>query len=189
MKTPILFILVLMLFVHVAAGDPNLDTNQWGPLTNYVRLSIALKDDPREIKTNEPFALSFLLQNLSTNNGYYFLEAAAPDQNSEYSFSIVLPSGQTSNIDFHPTGIIHTAGHINVPPNGLVPLDYWFSEVFHPREFGTYRITTTIIMNSVSGSNYIKVISNPFTLVVAPGKWTPPTNKPAPSIWGPLPSK
>jgi hypothetical protein len=173
MKTTLLIYFTLSSLLLTSGIADASDTNKWGPATNRIQLSIACGEDSNEIKTNQPFNLSFSVKNLSTNGSYFIMHSATAKHNSQFQFAIRTPSGKTRNLEFPGPYIANQVALIALVPDSVQRFQYQISDVFHPDEIGVYKVTATIDLVS-TGTNRLKVISNPLSFTVTPGQWEPP---------------
>jgi hypothetical protein len=176
MKTLLAFLSLSLAFLLYRAYADESETNRWGPATNQVQITISLKGDQKEIKTNQPFVFHYQVQNLSTNQIFHFFSSTVPINNISFSFVLAAPSGKRSVLRVSSLATrLSQCGYTTIQPNGKTEFDYQLSDIFKPDEIGTYNITAKIWMSLVGSSNEFEVISAPLSLTVTPGKWVPPS--------------
>jgi hypothetical protein len=146
------------------------NATEWGPETNQIRLSIAVKGDQAEIKTNQTLILEVLIKNDSTN-GMVFFASAGTNQNPDTDYLIVAPSGKSISIAATPLpeGAHGSASIIFAQARKTTYGELRFSDIYQLSEAGEYRIRAAINLGPLLGSNELpsndnragcKVLSN-----------------------------
>jgi hypothetical protein len=157
--------LAVIMVGRVSADD--IKTNEWGVITNNVQMSISLKDDGAQIKTNKSLSLLIRIKNTSTNEAVFLYNALAlnADPLIGVSCAVISPSGK--DISPKPRMFWHgSGGHIILPPNQINEFEFSLSQLCKFDEIGTYKIIAKKII-WFGNDKQFEIVSNPLTIVVS----------------------
>ena len=168
-------------------------TNEWGPITNNVQMAIKIKDNLDGIKTNQPFSLTILITNISTNETFY-TERISPGWDDDFTFEVISPSGK----DLSPRASLHSGysteqrrwraieeerrlppfiftlgrGPIDpIDPQKAMSTEYNISDFCKFDEIGKYKVVATDTIYELATHQSLKVVSDPLYMTFVPGFW------------------
>jgi hypothetical protein len=150
---------------QVFADD--IETKEWGAVTNDSQMSIRLKDEKREIKIDQSLVLSIRIRNLATNDAFFFYEATEENTNltTGISYNVISPSGK----EILPTVKAYggsSGGFITVHPNQIKEFEFNLSQIYKLDEVGGYKIIAKKTVWHDQNKQY-EVISNPLNVIVS----------------------
>ena len=159
----------LSIFAVLATAHIYADTltNNWGPVTNNIQMSICLESNKNEIRANESVNLIIRFRNLSTNISFYMhysLQAQTDPRTGVYC-TVVSPSGRDISPNTEKTYAGGSGAGALVGPNKMTEFDFRLSDLCKFNKHGTYKITAKKVVY-VGGNKPIEVVSNTLGLSV-----------------------
>ena len=160
------FLVVGLLAVRGALAD-GATADKWGTVTNNVQMSIALKSDENEIKTNQTVKLAIRFRNVSTNKTFWIFNSEIPEELPGLSFVVTSPSGKDTSLT---TKLTQSSGRgVRVAPSHIRELEFDLTRLYKFNEVGTYQITAKF-GELLGGKSKFEVVSNPLSLGVVSGR-------------------
>lgn len=156
-----------MLAVWQAFAD-DVKTNEWGAITNNVQMSINLKGDRKEIKSNQPFRLLIFIRNVSTNEAFNVHYTYVNDY--DLSFVVIAPSGKDISPIFPKDRVFGSGAFIFVPPGQIKRFGFNLSFLCKFDEVGTYKIIAKQKGYWSKSQKDLTIVSNPLCVTVVPDK-------------------
>lgn len=146
-------------------------------ITGLAETSIKIKDNEKEIKTNQPVVVIVSIKNVSTNETLYFFQLLAAETDPGLAITVISPSGK--NIPLKTAIAPHGSGHnVSLRPNQVYEFEIELSRLCKFNEIGTYKIVAKKEVETSEGRLFW-VDSNVLNLPMVPGKWGGKTNAPA----------
>lgn len=128
-----------------------------------VKMSITLKENDKEIKTNQPVNLAICITNIS-DSVLYLLDMGITE---DFSFIITSPSNKDiSQKPLSGTLIVSRTVQQYVQPNGSVNYFLNLRSECDFNEIGTYKVTAK--RKTIGGC---ELVSNTLKVTVVPGVW------------------
>lgn len=146
------------------------DTNDWGPATNGLQMSIRLAGTNEEVRVSEPFSLSVRYRNVSTNEIISVFDYVYREDDDRYSFIVISPSGKDISPTIKPT--LDGSGGIHVLHAGqALDLGFKLSELCKFDEAGIYTVTARFRdLELIRTHQAFEVVSNALKIEVVPKK-------------------
>jgi len=150
-------------------------TNEWGPVTNNVKMSIRATAAEGLIKSNEAVQLDIVITNVSTNESFWMTFRWAPiEADPLFSFFVVTPSGRQISAQAGRDSNSSRA-FAEVPPNRSNVTKFNLSRLCTFDEIGTYTITAKrsidlprVVERGFSVQRGFIVVSNPLSVTIVP---------------------
>ena len=153
-------------------------TNEWGPITNDVRMALIFKGKQASIKTNQPFSVLIRVNNLSTNRPYVWGQALVNRPDTAGIFSVISPSGKDVSPTIPKVYLRGSMVSIRVTPGETRDQEFNLGAFCKFEEIGTYKITLKRYIGNPTNHGWM--FANTINLSVVPGTWKPDkTNNPA----------
>jgi hypothetical protein len=157
---------ILVLFVVSKSVAAEVNTNDWGPATNNLQMSIRLDGAEKQIKAGQPFTLSIRYQNISTNEKFIVYKFNGAENDQSYSFLVTSPSGKNVSPDMKKIGESGSGQVLGVNPGQILEIKFNASKLFKLDEVGTYKIIAKKVIMSEARQDEFEVVSNPLDVVV-----------------------
>ena len=167
MKT---YIYCFSIFAAIGTGHIYGDTltNNWGPVTNNIQMSICIESNKYEIKPNESVNLIIRFRNLSTNMSFAAhnsLQAQTDPETGVYC-TVISPSGSDISPNTEKTYAGGSGAAGLVGPNKTYEFAFRLSDLCKFNKHGTYKITAKKVVRLQDGRKPIEVVSNTLRLSV-----------------------
>jgi hypothetical protein len=163
------YLSVALLGVWQSLADVT-QTNDWGPATNSLQMSIRIEGDKAQIKVGQPVKLLIRYKNVSTNETFTLYEFEGVVDDASYSFIIRSPSGMYLTSDYKvqepASGAVHGLG-----PGEIFETRFDIGKLYKFDQVGTYRIIAKKAeMWSPSKHQAFIVVSNPLDVKFVPSQ-------------------
>ena len=129
----ILFLVCFFLLATVEHGAAT-ETLERASVTNKLRMSIRIKDNERELRTNQPVMLLLRIENLSSNETFMIKR-----QRSTFSFIVFSPTGKLRSPK--PDTDTYFGSWIFLEPGKVEQWEFDLRSRCNLDELGAYRIT------------------------------------------------
>lgn len=166
MKKHVLRLLILAILLQWPLFAADADTNEWDSILTHLKVSIRLKGDSNEVKTNEPVHLMIHIENLSSNQTFFWVYGGVPTISRHFYFIITAPSGKDVSPAYSRIPGSGSANTLRIKPgeSDEYETDLEFDCKFD--EVGTYKI----VLVFGGTTKEINAKSNVLSLSVVPGK-------------------
>lgn len=161
-----IFVILIIQFATQVFAD-NTETNSWGPVNDDIQMSIRLKSDVSEIKTNQPVELLIGFKNVSTNETLRISTLNAIETDPGYSWIVTSPSGKDISPVPDNMPVTGSGARIPLPPGQIIEFNFNLSLLCEFNEIGTYKIVAKKSIYSPSKHKLFKAVSNPLNIVVS----------------------
>jgi hypothetical protein len=131
-----------------------------------LELSRSLKAGSKTINKGDPITLTISFTNASITQTFYMLTSRNIEDDTQYSFTVITPSGKQIAPHANPRGAF-SGGHRTLAANGTIQFTFALSKVCSFDEIGDYIISATRIMEQHGEKeSFFKVVSNPLKIAV-----------------------
>lgn len=151
----------------------NAATNQWGPITNSARLRIELTGGDRGLMTNEPFSLTYQIENLSSNQAIAFWDwpMAGNDPGNELYCIAISPRGKNITPKWDNTGgSAGTLREFKLSPGERQACEYHAYD-YPFSETDSHTIIAVKEVGMAGQKAQFRLVSNPLCIRIVPGRW------------------
>jgi hypothetical protein len=164
-----LIFITFALIIAFGAYASDLATNEWGPVTNNVQMSIQLKNGQIEITNGQPCILLIQFKNLSSTEPLEIFQMVWHEGDGSYSFGVIDPFGK--NISPISNGIVEGSMiSIEVPPGETRSTDFNLGAICKLGKNGNYKVIAQKFIWFNGQRKLVQVVSNPLTVTVVPSQ-------------------
>lgn len=171
MNSSVLCFLVFAVLAVPQAFAAEQQTNHWGAPTNGLQMSISVRERKIDNQANPMVNLVFRIRNISTNLTFIFYRAHSAELSPYLSFQVTAPFGKDispkSRRPYRGSGLDY-----KLTPRMQVQFEAELSFLCSFAKKGSYEVTASWDIGSLTTHKVTTVVSNPLFIVVGKNELT-----------------